>query len=123
MNHQDKAQPPGRISATAPPPRRRLQARGSDFRESPAFAIIHGLEKRGAHVSYMDPCVAELNEDGVVLKGIDPATDFSGFDAVVIVTDHSVIPRDRLMAEAKLVVDTRDALRNVVGDRSKVYGL
>ena len=95
----------------------------SDFRESPAFAIIHGLEKRGAHVSYMDPYVAELNEDGVVLKGIDPVTDFGSFDAVVIVTDHSVIPRERLLTQAKLVVDTRDALRNVVGDRSKVYGL
>ena len=95
----------------------------SDFRESPAFAIIHGLEKRGAHVSYMDPYIPELNEDGVTLKGIDPSTSFADFDAVVIVTDHSVIPRERLLTEAKLVVDTRDALRNVVGDRAKVYGL
>lgn len=95
----------------------------SDFRESPAFAIIHGLEKRGAQVSYMDPYVAQLDEDGVSLKGIDPKTHFGDFDAVVIVTDHKVIERERLLAQAKLVVDTRDALRAVVGDRSKVYGL
>ena len=95
----------------------------SDFRESPAFAIIHGLEKRGAHVSYMDPYVAELNEDGVTLKGIAPATSFADFDAVVIVTDHKVIERERLLSQAKLVVDTRDALRGVVGDRTKIYGL
>jgi UDP-N-acetyl-D-glucosamine dehydrogenase len=95
----------------------------SDHRESPAFAIIHGLEKRGALVSYMDPYVAELDEDGVSLKGIDPKTNFGDFDAVVIVTDHKVIERERLLEQAKLVVDTRDALRDVVGDRSKVYGL
>jgi UDP-N-acetyl-D-glucosamine dehydrogenase len=95
----------------------------SDFRESPAFAIIHGLSKRGALVSYMDPYIPELDEDGVVLRGIDPSTDFGAFDAVVIVTDHSAIERERLLRQAKLVVDTRDALRNVVGDRSKIYGL
>ncbi len=95
----------------------------SDFRESPAFAIIHGLEKRGAHVSYMDPYVPELDEDGVSLKGIDTKTNFGDFDAVVIVTDHKVIERERLLDQAKLVVDTRDALRDVLGDRSKVYGL
>ena len=31
--------------------------------------------------------------------------------------------RDRLLREAKLIVDTRDAMRGVAGDRSHVYGL
>jgi hypothetical protein len=38
-------------------------------------------------------------------------------------TDHTLLDRERLLREATLVVDTRDALRDVVGDRSKVYGL
>jgi UDP-N-acetyl-D-glucosamine dehydrogenase len=95
----------------------------SDVRESPAFAIIHGLEKRGAHVAYMDPYVAHLDEDGVKQTALDPSTDFSSFDAVVIVTDHAVMDRARLLRQAKLVVDTRDALRNIDGDRTKIYGL
>jgi UDP-N-acetyl-D-glucosamine dehydrogenase len=41
----------------------------------------------------------------------------------VIVTDHTALGRERLLREAKLVVDTRDALRGVAGDRSRVYGL
>jgi UDP-N-acetyl-D-glucosamine dehydrogenase len=94
-----------------------------DVRESPALAIIQELEKRGAHVAYMDPYVAELDEGGVTRKGIDPAASFASFDAVVIVTDHTVLDRERLLREATLVVDTRDALHNIVGDRSKVYGL
>src|SRR6188768_2314161 len=94
-----------------------------DVRESPALAIIHELRQRGAHVAYMDPHVPQLDEEGVKLTSIDPATDFAGFDAVIIVTDHTLLERERLLREARLVVDTRDALRAVVGDRSKVYGL
>jgi UDP-N-acetyl-D-glucosamine dehydrogenase len=94
-----------------------------DVRESPALAIIHELKKRGASVAYMDPHVPELAEDGIVLKGLAPAESFASFDAVVIVTDHTLLERERLLREANLIVDTRDALRNVAGDRSKVYGL
>ena len=71
----------------------------------------------------MDPHVASLAEEGVAMKGIDPSSDFGDFDAVVIVTDHRDLDRERLLREARLIVDTRDALRDVVGDRSKVYGL
>jgi len=94
-----------------------------DVRESPALAIIHELRQRGAHVAYMDPHVPQLDEEGVKLTSIDPATDFAGFDAVIIVTDHTLLERERLLREATLVVDTRDALHDLVGDRSKVYGL
>ena len=94
-----------------------------DVRESPALTIIRQLEKRGAHVAYMDPFVPRLDEEGVTLKGVVPAASFASFDAVVIVTDHTLLDRERLLREAKLVVDTRDALRDVVGDRTKVYGL
>ena len=48
---------------------------------------------------------------------------YGDYDAVVIVTDHSDVDYRRLLAEAKIVVDTRDALRNVEGDKSKVFGL
>jgi UDP-N-acetyl-D-glucosamine dehydrogenase len=95
----------------------------SDHRESPAIAIIRGLQKRGAHVSYMDPYVAHLDEDGVELSRVDAATDFGSFDAVVVVTDHSSMERVRMLQQAKVVVDSRDALHGIVGDRSKVYGL
>jgi UDP-N-acetyl-D-glucosamine dehydrogenase len=94
-----------------------------DVRESPALKIIHKLEKRGARVAYMDPYVLELNEEGVTMTGIDPGTSFASFDAVAIVTDHTLLDRKRLLREAVLVVDTRDALHDVVGDHGKVHGL
>jgi UDP-N-acetyl-D-glucosamine dehydrogenase len=95
----------------------------NDHRESPAFGVIHGLLKRGAEVAYMDPLVPELDDEGIQMTARDPSTSFDAYDAVVIVTDHSALDRERLLREARLVVDTRDALRDTAGDRSRVYGL
>ncbi|MES1185306.1 MAG: nucleotide sugar dehydrogenase [Myxococcales bacterium] len=94
-----------------------------DVRESPAVAIIELLLRRGARVSYMDPYVAELDEAGVQLKRLDASEHFGRFDAVVIVTDHSALERGRLLAQSRLVIDTRDALHDVPGDRRKIHGL
>jgi UDP-N-acetyl-D-glucosamine dehydrogenase len=55
--------------------------------------------------------------------GADPSRSFGEYDVVVIVTDHKQLDRERLLKEARLIVDTRDALRGVSGDRSRVYGL
>ncbi|MFZ5893499.1 MAG: nucleotide sugar dehydrogenase [Myxococcota bacterium] len=95
----------------------------SDVRESPALGIIDLLHARGAKLSYMDPYVPDLHEEGVELKSVDPRSSFAEYDAVVIVTDHSDLERTRLLSEAKLIIDTRDALRGFPGDRSHVYGL
>ena len=92
----------------------------TDVRESPAFDVILGLRQRGARVSYMDPYVPAVAEHGLEMDGIDPASSFAPYDLVVIVTDHGVLDRGRLLREAQLIVDTRDALRGVPGDRSKV---
>jgi UDP-N-acetyl-D-glucosamine dehydrogenase len=95
----------------------------SDVRESPAFAVIHGLMQRGADVAIMDPFVTQVDEDGVILKATDPKSSFAPYDLVVIITDHTAIERERLFRESKLVLDTRDALRGLTGDRTKIYGL
>ena len=95
----------------------------ADVRESPAFGIIFGLTQRGAHVAYMDPLVPELRGADVALTSVDPASAFSAYDVVVIVTDHSALDRTRLLAQASLIVDTRDALGGTPGSRAHVHGL
>ena len=74
-------------------------------------------------MSYMDPHVPQVSEHGLVMTSVGPSASFEPYDAVVVVTDHTGLPRERLLAEAKLVVDTRDALHGVPGDRSRVVGL
>jgi UDP-N-acetyl-D-glucosamine dehydrogenase len=84
-----------------------------DVRESPALDIIHLLDKRGAKVSYSDPFVPKLRADGVVpaMESMDPETGAAQADCVVIVTDHKSFDYGRLVERAKLIVDTRNALK------------
>ena len=80
-----------------------------DVRESPALDIMHLLEQRGAVVSYTDPYVPSLKLDGRVLTS-ESSDTISLADCVVIVTDHSDFDYTRIVAGAKLIVDTRNAL-------------
>jgi UDP-N-acetyl-D-glucosamine dehydrogenase len=95
----------------------------SDVRESPAFDILVELSARGASVDYMDPYAPEITEGALSMQSVPPDASFAGFDLVVIVTDHTALDRERLLREAPLVLDTRDALRGIAGDRGKVHGL
>ncbi len=99
------------------------KANVSDVRESPALSILHELKRLGAELAYMDPYVPRVNEEGILLEATHPDTGFSDYDLVVLVTNHAALDKPRLLREAKLIVDTRDALFGVPGDRSKVYGL
>jgi UDP-N-acetyl-D-glucosamine dehydrogenase len=99
------------------------KANVADVRESPALHIVHELQKLGATVSYMDPFIPDVDEDGIVMKAVDGAGSFAEYDVVVLVTNHDALDKARMLRESKLIVDTRDALRGVPGDRSKVYGL
>ncbi len=84
----------------------------SDVRESPAIEVIEGLLGRGAKVSYLDPWVPSFKEGGHAFESIAKDASFAPWDAVVVVTDHSAIDYPRMLAEAKLVVDTRNATRS-----------
>ncbi len=95
----------------------------SDYRESPAFDVIHGLRTLGAELSYLDGHVPEVDEHGMEMKSVSASVRFDAYDAVVIVTDHSGVDYARMLREAPLLIDTRDALRNVEGDHSKVLRL
>jgi len=83
-----------------------------DVRESPALDIIHLLNERGAWVTYSDPYVPELRIDGITLRSSDLATLAHSADCVAIVTDHRNVDYASLVRDAKLIVDTRHALRN-----------
>jgi UDP-N-acetyl-D-glucosamine dehydrogenase len=90
----------------------------NDIRESPALDVIRLLERRGAVVSYHDPHVAKLHEDGVELTSVPlTAQMLRGADCVVVVTDHSAVDYAMVGREAPVVVDTRHALPRATGSR------
>jgi UDP-N-acetyl-D-glucosamine dehydrogenase len=81
-----------------------------DVRESPALDIIHLLLRRGATISYSDPYVPEISIDGTILyAGSD--SDLTNADCVLIVTDHKAFDYNSLASKAKLIVDTRNAMK------------
>jgi UDP-N-acetyl-D-glucosamine dehydrogenase len=79
-----------------------------DLRESPALDIIHLLSERGAILSFNDPHVDNLSDEGVDVPGV-PLTDHNLQDAdcVVIVTHHDAFDWQRIGKQARLIVDTR----------------
>jgi UDP-N-acetyl-D-glucosamine dehydrogenase len=87
-----------------------------DVRESPALDLLLLLRNRGAIVSYSDPHVPALRLDGIELEA-QPEDAAAAADCVVIVTDHSAFDYAGLVKRAKLIVDTRNALKNFQSDK------
>ncbi|HEV2200708.1 MAG TPA: nucleotide sugar dehydrogenase [Bryobacteraceae bacterium] len=90
-----------------------------DVRESPALDIIHLLGRRHARVTFSDPYVPVLRADGVIpeMASIDPLIAAAEADCVVIVTDHKSFDYGCLVERAKLIVDTRNALKGRTSEK------
>jgi len=91
-----------------------------DIRESPALDVIRLLRQRGADVSYHDPHVPTLKEDGGDLSSVPltPAT-LQDADCVIVVTDHSGVDYRLVARHARSVVDTRHVLARDGGGGEK----
>ena len=87
-----------------------------DMRESPALDVMMLLERRGGQVSYTDPHVAALHVAGIDLKS-EPESKVADADCVVIITDHTAFDYKSLVSRARLIVDTRNALKSVVSPK------
>ena len=86
-----------------------------DLRESPSLTIIELLQKRGARVSYNDPYFPTVGHGRKYALNMTCATleKLDEYDCVMIVTDHSDYDYPRIVNEAKLVVDTRNATKGI----------
>ncbi len=86
----------------------------NDIRESPALDVIRLLQERGAEVTYNDPYIPDLAHEGLALMSVDlgPAV-LASVDCVVIVTDHTGYDYEMIGECAKIVVDTRNAMKKV----------
>jgi UDP-N-acetyl-D-glucosamine dehydrogenase len=73
--------------------------------------VIELLQNAGADVAYHDPHVPRLPELGLESTELDPAA----YDCVAVVTDHSGVDYDRVVEQAQLVVD----FRNATGERGR----
>ncbi len=95
-----------------------------DVRESPALKIMELLRQHGAEISYHDPYIPVIEPHGgstVRLESweLSDAT-LEDADCVLIITDHSNVDYQRVVDKAKLVVDTRNATKQVRENREKI---
>ncbi len=95
-----------------------------DLRESPSLRIMHLLQARGAKVEYHDPYFPSLPKTrhydfGLSSVELTPKT-LARYNAVVIATDHSSYDFAAIVRHARLVIDTRNATRDVAGHRDKI---
>jgi UDP-N-acetyl-D-glucosamine dehydrogenase len=91
-----------------------------DLRESPALTIIELLQKDGAQVSYNDPYfpfIGKGRKYDLQMKRAE-LENLGQYDCVLIVTDHSDYDYRRIVSEARLVVDTRNATKGI--DSAKI---
>ncbi len=92
-----------------------------DLRESPALDVIRLLQERGGEVAYHDPYIRDLRHEGLDMDAVELTPDLlRSVDCVVIVTDHSAYDWNMIAEHSRLIVDTRNALKQVKSPKAKV---
>lgn len=98
-----------------------------DPRESPSFELMKLLLKRGAVLTYNDPHVPSLPKmrhypDLPALDSQPLTPEFlAAQDCVLISTDHSAYDHDFIVQHSRMVLDTRNATKNVKVGREKIF--
>ncbi|HXH47939.1 MAG TPA: nucleotide sugar dehydrogenase [Terriglobia bacterium] len=95
-----------------------------DLRESPSLAVMELLQARGVRVDYHDPYFPHLGRmrrynfqlDSVPLS----EETLSQYDAVLITTDHSSFDYEFVVQHSQLVIDTRNATRDITECPEKI---
>src|SRR5260370_873183 len=97
-----------------------------DLRESPSIRLIELFREKGAVVSYHDPHCPKMKEMRhqpkymLEMESVELERGVAEADVVGIATDHDAVDDQKLVRDAKLVIDTRNATRAVTFGRDKV---
>jgi UDP-N-acetyl-D-glucosamine dehydrogenase len=96
-----------------------------DPRESPGFELMSLLLEKGAEVEYNDPFIPVLpsmrHYPQLRMASRELTADYlQSRDCVLIATDHSSYDWDWIGRHAPLIVDTRNAMKNVIAPHAKI---
>ncbi len=96
-----------------------------DVRESPSFELIEKLTELGATVDYNDPHVPathkmrKYGDLGMKSVSLTPES-LKTYDCVLIATNHKLYDWRLIADHATLIIDTRNALKDITGPRSHI---
>ena len=97
-----------------------------DMRESPTFELFDLLDSQGAIIEYYDPHVPEIIPTREHAKWTGQksakwsAEEIASYDAVIICTNHKIFDLEMLVDNADLIVDTRNAMREIEGKTGQI---
>jgi len=97
-----------------------------DVRESPSFELITRLRDLGAEVAYNDPHVPTTHPmrhypDLPPMQSVElSAETLASYDCLLIATDHAAYDWPTICAHARLIVDSRNALKHVADARARI---
>lgn len=96
-----------------------------DPRESPGFELMDLLLKKGAKVTYNDPHIPTLPKmrhwPHLRMNSTPLTADYlAKQDCVLITTEHTAYDWKMIAQHARLIVDTRNAMKNITEGREKI---
>lgn len=97
-----------------------------DPRESPSFHLLDLLLERGVDFTYNDPHIPKLpkmrhhNVPAMESQELTPEY-LAAQDCVLIATDHTAYDYDFIVKHSKMILDTRNATKNVTSGREKIF--
>ncbi|MGE5480612.1 MAG: nucleotide sugar dehydrogenase [Chloroflexota bacterium] len=94
-----------------------------DLRHSPALKVAELLKEDSiGHVSYFDPYIPSIRicDESLYSEKELTADMLKNYDVVVITTDHTIFDFEMIASNAKVVIDTRNALKHIKKDRSNI---
>ncbi|MCA0970449.1 nucleotide sugar dehydrogenase [Halobacillus litoralis] len=87
-----------------------------DIREAPSLTIIDSLMKKGIDVTYHDPLVPKLKVENKWINSVELSEEnLKRTDCVVLLTDHSNLPIQRILDSSSLVYDTKNMTKDMTG--------
>ena len=97
-----------------------------DPRESPSFELMELLLERGAILTYSDPHVPKLPKmrhfQLPAMSSTELTAEFLATqDCALISTDHTAFNYEHIVRHSLLVLDTRNATKNVTTGREKIF--
>jgi UDP-N-acetyl-D-glucosamine dehydrogenase len=87
-----------------------------DLRHSPALKVAELLQKDSiGTIDYYDPYIPKIKLNDIELESLTDITSkiIKEYDLVIITTDHSVFDYEIICRNSKIVVDTRNACKNI----------
>lgn len=84
----------------------------SDLRDSPAIKVYQIIKPKVGLVKYNDPYVPELLIDNKKVKSVNlTLNELKKYDVILILTDHSCYDYNFILKNAKLIIDTRNVIK------------